>query len=33
MEGLPLLYAHNMTDCMAKVISETERRRSIKQVY
>ncbi|QNI46791.1 excinuclease UvrABC complex/ helicase subunit [Synechococcus sp. A15-60] len=31
VEGVALLYADNMTDSMAKVISETERRRAIQQ--
>ena len=33
VEGAALLYADNMTDSMAKAISETERRRAIQQVY
>ena len=33
VEGLALLYADNMTDSMAKAISETERRRAIQQAY
>ena len=33
VEGVALLYADNMTDSMAKAISETERRRSIQQAY
>ena len=33
MEGVALLYADNMTDSMAKAISETERRRLIQQTY
>ena len=31
--GVALLYADNMTDSMAKAISETERRRAIQQTY
>ena len=33
VEGVALLYADNMTDSMAKAISETERRRVIQQAY
>ena len=33
VEGVALLYADNMTDSMAKAISETERRREIQQNY
>ena len=33
MEGVALLYADNMTDSMAKAISETERRRAIQQAH
>jgi excinuclease ABC subunit B len=33
VEGLALLYADNLTDSMAKAISETERRRTIQQAY
>ena len=33
VEGVALLYADNMTDSMAKAISETERRRDIQQAY
>ena len=33
MEGVALLYADNLTDSMAKAISETERRRAIQQAY
>ena len=33
VEGVALLYADNMTDSMAKAISETERRRKIQQTY
>ena len=33
VEGVALLYADNMTDSMAKAISETERRRAIQQSY
>ena len=33
VDGVALLYADNMTDSMAKAISETERRRSIQQSY
>ena len=33
VEGKALLYADNMTDSMAKAISETERRRAIQQTY
>ena len=33
VEGMALLYADNMTDSMAKAISETERRRAIQQTY
>ena len=33
VEGVALLYADNMTDSMAKAISETERRRAIQQAY
>jgi excinuclease ABC subunit B len=33
VEGMALLYADNMTDSMAKAISETERRRAIQQAY
>ena len=33
MDGVALLYADNMTDSMAKAISETERRRAIQQTY
>ena len=33
VEGVALLYADNMTDSMAKAISETERRRAIQQTY
>ena len=33
VEGVALLYADNMTDSMAKAISETERRRVIQQTY
>ena len=33
VEGVALLYADNMTDSMAKAISETERRRAIQQKY
>ena len=33
VEGVALLYADNMTDSMAKAISETERRREIQQAY
>ena len=31
VDGMALLYADNMTDSMAKAISETERRREIQQ--
>ena len=33
VEGMALLYADNMTDSMAKAISETERRRTIQRIY
>ena len=33
VEGVALLYADNLTDSMAKAISETERRRAIQQSY
>jgi excinuclease ABC subunit B len=33
VEGVALLYADNLTDSMAKAISETERRRAIQQAY
>lgn len=33
VEAVALLYADNMTDSMAKAISETERRRAIQQPY
>ena len=33
MEGVALLFADNMTESMAKAISETERRRKIQQTY
>jgi excinuclease ABC subunit B len=33
VDGVALLYADNMTDSMAKAISETERRRAIQQTY
>jgi excinuclease ABC subunit B len=33
IEGMALLYADNLTDSMAKAISETERRRAIQQTY
>jgi excinuclease ABC subunit B len=33
VEGVALLYADNLTDSMAKAISETERRRAIQQTY
>ena len=33
VEGLALLYADNLTDSMAKAISETERRRAIQHAY
>ncbi len=33
IEGMALLYADNLTDSMAKAISETERRRVIQQAY
>ena len=33
IEGMALLYADNMTDSMAKAISETERRRAVQQTY
>jgi excinuclease ABC subunit B len=33
VEGVALLYADNMTESMAKAISETERRRQIQQTY
>ena len=33
VEGVALLYADNMTDSMAKAISETERRRAIQKTY
>ena len=33
VEGVALLYGDNLTDSMAKAISETERRRSIQQAY
>jgi excinuclease ABC subunit B len=33
VEGKALLYADNLTDSMAKAISETERRRDIQQAY
>jgi excinuclease ABC subunit B len=33
VEGLALLYAENLTDSMAKAISETERRREIQHAY
>ena len=33
VEGVALLYADNMTDSMAKAISETERRRAIQLAY
>lgn len=33
VEGLALLYADNLTDSMAKAISETERRREIQKAY
>ena len=33
VEGVALLYADNMTESMAKAISETERRRKIQQSY
>ncbi|MFZ9463681.1 MAG: excinuclease ABC subunit UvrB, partial [Vulcanococcus sp.] len=33
IEGVALLYADNLTDSMARAISETERRRAIQQTY
>ena len=33
VEGVALLYADNMTESMAKAISETERRRAIQQAF
>jgi excinuclease ABC subunit B len=33
VEGVALLYADNLTDSMARAISETERRRAIQQAY
>ncbi|QNI83934.1 excinuclease UvrABC complex/ helicase subunit [Synechococcus sp. PROS-7-1] len=33
VEGVALLYGDNLTDSMAKAISETERRRTIQQAY
>ncbi|MFM7434436.1 MAG: excinuclease ABC subunit UvrB, partial [Vulcanococcus sp.] len=33
VEGVALLYADNLTDSMAKAISETERRRAIQEAY
>ncbi|MFM7732933.1 MAG: excinuclease ABC subunit UvrB [Cyanobium sp.] len=33
VEGVALLYADNLTDSMARAISETERRRTIQQAY
>ena len=33
VDGKALLYANNLTDSMAKAISETERRRAIQQAY
>ena len=33
VEGVAILYADNMTDSMAKAISETERRRKIQHIY
>ena len=33
VEGMALLYADNLTDSMAKAITETERRRSIQMAY
>ncbi len=33
IEGMALLYADNLTDSMAKAISETERRRAIQHAY
>jgi excinuclease ABC subunit B len=33
IEGVALLYANNLTDSMAKAISETERRRAIQHAY
>jgi excinuclease ABC subunit B len=33
IEGVALLYADNLTESMAKAISETERRRAIQQTY
>ena len=33
VEGVALLYADNLTDSMAKAISETERRRAIQKTY
>jgi excinuclease ABC subunit B len=33
VEGVALLYGDNLTDSMAKAISETERRRAIQQTY
>jgi excinuclease ABC subunit B len=33
IEGMALLYADNLTDSMARAISETERRRVIQQAY
>jgi len=33
IEGVALLYADNLTDSMAKAISETERRRAIQNTY
>ena len=33
VDGVALLYADNMTESMAKAISETERRRVIQQTY
>jgi len=33
VEGVALLYADNLTESMAKAISETERRRTIQQAY
>jgi excinuclease ABC subunit B len=33
VDGVALLYADNLTDSMAKAISETERRRAIQQAY
>ena len=33
VDGVALLYADNMTESLAKAISETERRRGIQQAY